>query len=381
MRNGLSEHGAGVTRREAINLLGAGAGLGLLAPFTAGVNAAPAQGLFTSAQQLTLPEGAIIRTVLEDVPPDALANGATLFHEHLVSMGYTTPPTPPDQPGRAPLGGDSQETLNMIVDELQAAARDGLGCIVDGGFQGRRLAAEFDHLRTIAMQSSVHLVMAWGYMPNRYPEDVAERSEDDIAGELASDARAQRWGAFGEIGTAFEGINASERKVLRGLGKAHLATGLPIFTHTDHKGCPQCALDQLDLFESVGVNPRSLCIGHMLDPTPEQDPGWQTRKTIAQRGAFVGFDTVGHQSGRRNTTEAEKVEAVLAMLDAGYEDQLLLSSDIARAFDLKANWGNGFSMVLVQFVPKLRHAGVDDATIRKILVDNPRRFLAFVPKA
>jgi predicted metal-dependent phosphotriesterase family hydrolase len=34
-----------------------------------------------------------------------------------------------------------------------------------------------------------------------------------------------------------------------------------------------------------------------------------------------------------------------------------------------------------QFVPKLRHAGVKDATLHKILVDNPRRFLAFVPKS
>jgi len=31
-------------------------------------------------------------------------------------------------------------------------------------------------------------------------------------------------------------------------------------------------------------------------------------------------------------------------------------------------------------VPKLRFAGVPEEAIRKILVDNPRRFLAFVPK-
>lgn len=32
-----------------------------------------------------------------------------------------------------------------------------------------------------------------------------------------------------------------------------------------------------------------------------------------------------------------------------------------------------------QFVPMLRTAGVRDDTLRKILVDNPRRFLAFEP--
>jgi predicted metal-dependent phosphotriesterase family hydrolase len=31
-------------------------------------------------------------------------------------------------------------------------------------------------------------------------------------------------------------------------------------------------------------------------------------------------------------------------------------------------------------VPKLRYFGVPDETIHKILVDNPRRFLAFEPR-
>jgi predicted metal-dependent phosphotriesterase family hydrolase len=58
---------------------------------------------------------------------------------------------------------------------------------------------------------------------------------------------------------------------------------------------------------------------------------------------------------------------------------VLLSRDFSSAFDLKSNWGAGFSAPPVQFVPKLRHAGVGEATLQKILVDNPRRFLAFVP--
>jgi predicted metal-dependent phosphotriesterase family hydrolase len=48
---------------------------------------------------------------------------------------------------------------------------------------------------------------------------------------------------------------------------------------------------------------------------------------------------------------------------------------------LKANWGDGFSAVLVTFAGKMRHAGVNEGTIRKILRENPRRFLAFAPKS
>ena len=71
---------------------------------------------------------------------------------------------------------------------------------------------------------------------------------------------------------------------------------------------------------------------------------------------------------------------VLELIHAGYEDKLLLSADFSYSPQLKANWGNGFSTVVVQFVPKLRYAGVNDATLHTILVDNPRRFLSFVPK-
>jgi predicted metal-dependent phosphotriesterase family hydrolase len=35
---------------------------------------------------------------------------------------------------------------------------------------------------------------------------------------------------------------------------------------------------------------------------------------------------------------------------------------------------------LTEFVPKLRFAGVKEATLHKIMFDNPRRLLAHVPK-
>ena len=47
---------------------------------------------------------------------------------------------------------------------------------------------------------------------------------------------------------------------------------------------------------------------------------------------------------------------------------------------LKSRGGPGYARAYKLFVPKLRTAGVDEATLRTITVDNPRRFLAFVPK-
>ncbi len=81
-------------------------------------------------------------------------------------------------------------------------------------------------------------------------------------------------------------------------------------------------------------------------------------------GAYVGFDRQGGGG------DAAVVPLVLALLEAGFEDHLLFSGDAFRAY----------ARPLTAFLPRLRAAGVDEATLRRITVDNPRRFLAFVPK-
>jgi predicted metal-dependent phosphotriesterase family hydrolase len=57
---------------------------------------------------------------------------------------------------------------------------------------------------------------------------------------------------------------------------------------------------------------------------------------------------------------------------------LLLSSDYN--FTARSAARPGYASTLTVFVPKLRQAGVKEETIRAITVDNPRRFLAFVPR-
>jgi phosphotriesterase-related protein len=261
---------------------------------------------------------------------------------------------------------------------------DGVNCLVDAASAGRRDDRTVANLKQISTRSGMHIVVAGGYyqdlaIPAKYPADITAMAEDMLAEQFVRDAQSQRWGAFGEIASS-QKMQPEERKLLRAIGKAHLRTALPVFTHTPHQSCPSCAVEQLDVFESVGVDPRRTCIGHLSAIRPDAEPLAQTAKGLGKRGAFLGFDTVGHLMGRSAIPEAHKVKYVLAILEAGYEDQLLLSADSTPAAQLKANWGQGYSSVVTQFVPKLRYAGVKDAVLHKILVDNPRRFLAFTPK-
>ena len=366
-----------VTRRGALRRLGA-AGIGVAGIGVAGIGALGAPGLSprllsaatrSQSSEVTFPDGAIIRTLLRDVTPDELAGGSTLFHEHL-SIGDPRPPWLPALESPEP---SFTADLDLMADEVNATAQDGVSCIVNGGT--RDLGQNVERLRALAERVELHIVLAGGlWTQPRYPPEIAQQTEEEVAADFQRDAEAERWGAIGEIGSSMT-MHPDERKVLRASCTVHLRTGLPLFTHTPHQGCSSCALEQLDIIEDMGVDPRLVCIGHLADIVG--DPQAELHRELARRGAFLGFDTVGHQITQG---DAEKVRMIVSVIDAGYEDHVLLSADFAREAELKANGGAGYSSVPTIFVPKLRYAGVPDETIRKILVDNPRRFLAFVPK-
>jgi phosphotriesterase-related protein len=357
-----------LSRRDVLGLLGATAGGGLLA----------LRGIRLNAQALTFPRGAIIRTLSKDIAPDAIA-GSTLFHEHL-SIRYPLTKALATAQGR-PVPASFTDDVDVMIEETKAAAADGVGCIVDGGHpdMDRDLAA----LTRIAAESGIPIVASGGYyMQRNYPPEIAAKSADQIADDLVRDAKAQRLGAYGEIGQQGGVLTDDERKVFTAVAKAHVRTGLPIFTHNPYLGAREvnppipmdAALKQLDLLEAAGADVRHVAIGHVccLADTTAAIP-----KQLAKRGVFVGFDRVTIPI----VPDAQKVSTILAFLEAGHADHLLLSSDFSNGRAFKRNGGPGIAQAATVFGPMLLKAGVDEATLRRVLVDNPRRFLAHVPKS
>jgi predicted metal-dependent phosphotriesterase family hydrolase len=212
------------------------------------------------------------------------------------------------------------DDIALMVEETKAAAKDGVACLVDGGHPD--MDRDLDALKRIATESGVLIVGSRGfYMQRTYPKDIATRTSDHIADELVCDATAQRLGAFGEIGQQGGVLTDDERKVFTAVGKAQARTGLPIFTHNPYPGARV-------------ANP----------PVP--------------------------------------MDAALRQLDvleaAGVNP---ISSDFSNGRGLKKNGGPGLAQTVTAFGPMLTKAGVSEATLGHILVDNSRRFLAFVPKA
>src|SRR5207237_9554031 len=94
--------------------------------------AGPAQG---SRRAPPIPRGAIIRTVLKDIPPESFGTGAILFHEHLsFDQAFFTRMRPANAPRPAtPPPASYLEKVDVVIDEVKASGKDGVLCIVDGG--------------------------------------------------------------------------------------------------------------------------------------------------------------------------------------------------------------------------------------------------------
>lgn len=373
----------GNTRREALTMAAAAAAVG--------ASAANAQVQF--------PQGAVIRTVLRDYRPEEIAGGATLFHEHMSlppafmpkwsaeaaaqrrrNIVGNPPPAPagrggaaaaPAQPAAAAPAAPRphfMQDVPLMTEEMRAAKADGIACIVDGGHpaMGRDMA----FLKQISQGSGLPIVSGAGfYSQPFYPPELSGWSEDQVFRALMRQVETEPVGVFGEIGS-WDFMTRDERKVFRAVGRASLATNMSIFTHTGIPG--KAALEQLDILEDVGVDPKKICIGHLGNLN---DPAVEVHGAICRRGAFVGFDRQGGNG------DAPVVPMVMKLIEGGFEDHILLASDFSSEAQLKKNNPSmGYAKTLTVFVPKLKAAGASDAVLKKIMNDNPRRFLAYVPK-
>ena len=351
------------TRRDLMGLLGASACLGAPALVEAQTRGA--------ARLAGVPSRAIIRTMLRDVAPSELANKATLFHEHISNFAWQLP-----TPGYAyaqTRPGTFKQNIDYQVEEMRLAGEAGVGLIVDGGHEDMGRNLEF--LRAVQRRSGMLVVGSGGYyLKTTYPPELATMSEEAIVERLVLEVNYGHLGAFGEIGTS-TAIDPVERKVIRAVGKAHRLTNLPIFGHTDiQPAARDTALEQLDIYESVGVKPNRVAIGHLQG---FDDPGLHA--AVARRGAWVAWDRVANVNNAES--DERSVRQVLKFIENGYADQLLLSSDFSsQQAETRQGGGPGYAKTLTVFVPKLRAAGVPEETLAQIVYDNPRRFLAFVPK-
>jgi len=124
----------------------------------------------------------------------------------------------------------------------------------------------------------------------------------------------------------------------------------------------------LNIIEAAGYTPQRFIWIHT-----QAEPDFSLHLEIARRGAWVEYDSIGNPE-----QDAQFIEWIQKMLDAGFENQILLSHD--RGWYDPAQPGGGtpkpFTYLSEHFLPRLAAAGVPPATIHKLTCENPFRAFA-----
>lgn len=313
-------------------------------------------GLSTSADAAN-----VVMTVRGPVDPAQL--GVTLSHDHVLMDAW-----------------EMLHTYSVILDDEAVAAEELLRFKEAGGSAicdptPVDLGRDPEALRRISQATGMHVVMGSGwyrqatypsYIDREGPTQLAER----LVGELTCGVGSTgiRPGFIGEIGTERHFVAPAVERVFRAAGRAHVATGCPVLTHTTHSG--ELAIEQLDLLEEEGVDPARVIISHLGDRR-----GIERVMPIARRGAWLSVDNLGFVAGYAPLDV--RARNVADLWEAGFGHRILLGNDICTREQLAVNGGCGYGNVLTNFVPLLNAYGLTYHEVRIMTVDNPAQAFAY----
>jgi phosphotriesterase-related protein len=339
-----------------------------------------------------------IRTVLGDIDPDQA--GVTLTHEH-IRYAY------------AGHQNDHRQlwTVESLADNIAPAVksgRDDFGITTLVDMTPPEIGRHPELLAEVSRRSSTHIVAIAGFFPQvdgmgipyhwrRMPIDyIAEELARDITEGMVYDGRLTPYKA-GMLKAATGGLSTKqaplgvggrhigffEDRVVRAIARAQRKTGVAINTHTQPMEYKQRnpGLELLDLLEEEGADPSRVIIGHAF-----VHPDIDQLVAICERGACLQIDHIGIPWQHDSADELDELiaNAVCELADRGHLDRLVFSYDRFFSYVHGApgepdllNETVPVGYIFQEFAPRLAKKGFGKAELNKVLVENPKRLLAF----
>jgi phosphotriesterase-related protein len=344
----------------------------------------------------------MVQTVLGPIPPESL--GITMSHEHLLCdqrrVTFREPPDPADRLlAHRPV---SLEIFHWIqfnwASNLDNLVLDSEGTAIDEAAMYRQaggqslidctsvgLGREPRALERIARATGLHIVMGSGYYVGpTHPPHVASMTETDITREIIRDITAGvgetglRAGFIGQIGGTWP-LAPEEAKVFRAAAAAQAALGCALSVHPGRH--PDAPFEILEILTSHGADPRRVIISH-IDRTVQ---ALDRLTALADTGCYLEYDLFGCETtstfpyqafGIDMPSDAQRLDLVRALMDAGYGRQVLFSHDVCTKHRTRRYGGAGYDHIVRNILPWMRRRGFTESEVRLPVIDNPRRVFA-----
>jgi len=287
--------------------------------------------------------------------------GMILPHEHVFVDLRTW-----DTPGYAL--AEAEEVVGLMAPEIAKAQKAGVTALVECSTVGVGRRADID--RAVSQASNFPLVVPTGvYREPWVPAWVHTASQEKLSAWMLAELQGEIQDSGVQAGwiklsAGDDGITDCETKILRAAALAGRETNAVIGSHTIRG---RVVREQLDIIEAMGYS-----AGRFIWIHTQAEPDFDLHLEMARRGAWLEYDSIGDGNDEHHLAN------ILRLLDAGLGAQLLLSHD--RGWYDPALPGGGtpkpYTYLSEQFFPKLRAAGVDEATIGQLTQANPFRAFA-----
>jgi len=295
-------------------------------------------------------------------PLTRAALGMILPHEHIfVDLRQDNPPDFAQ--------ADPADVITLMGPEIEKAIKTGITALVECTPVG--VGRRADILKAVSEATQFPIVVPTGiYREPWIPDWALDASEEELTqwmlGELTDQIthNGEKSGvqaAWIKISAGDDGITPPEAKILRSASRAGIDTGAIIGSHTIQG---RVVHDQLNIIEETGYRADRYIWIHAQSDTLEFNI------EIAKRGAWIEYDGIGNQDW---VPDKEYISRIQHLLDAGFGEQILLSHDRGwyAPGEPKGGVPKPFTYLGETFLPKLRAAGIDDATIQQLTRTNP----------
>ncbi|MFV2176268.1 phosphotriesterase [Actinomadura sp. LOL_016] len=312
-----------------------------------------------------------VNTVLGPIPAQEL--GVVAVHEHI---GYGMPGSELDTKWwKTP-----EERYAETVPKLRGFRERGGGTFVDvtGICNGR----DVDYYRSLSAKTGVHIVACTGFVGGDTALPFFARAGVDyLTRHFVHEITVGIGGTAARAGVIKVGVSRGgrmtelDKRIYRAAARASRATGAGILTHLAID-----AENAIAIFNEEGLPLDRVLFGHVDDGVN----AGRTRDTwIADQGGRIGFDTFGYETELPDPPfwarpRKERLDHFLRFIGGeGRLGRVLASAD-ANCSPL--GWpgveGHTVNYIFEDLIPDLRAAGLDEAAIKTIFVDNPADFLS-----
>jgi phosphotriesterase-related protein len=268
------------------------------------------------------------------------------------------------------LKAKAEDVIALMTPEIEKIKALGVTALVEctPASVGRR--ADID--RAVSEATGLPVVVPTGiYHEPWVPDWAHEASQIEIRDWMLAELTDQIeesgvQAAWIKLSASDDGMTPSEAKILRAAAQAGAETGAVIGSHTVRG---EVALAQIEALEAAGYTADRFIWIHT-----QNEPDTRLHLEAARRGAWIEYDGLG----RPPHDDDYYLQRLREALDAGFGEQVLLSHDHGWYDPSKPGGGipKPYTHLSQHFIPAMRQAGFDAATIRQLTCDNPFRAFA-----